>query len=608
MTYFLQPFDNRTDGVFGRTSVGWYTTDAGLVVEAAANARRVVDRAGVWWIWIEGARENLLGSPLDLTAAVDWIQPALHTTVEVPPTGGAAIPIGRLEGGETIAQTFTSVVSAAKVATTVYARGTVGALTFDAQIVNGTPGGPTTVAADETAWVREHAAPQDLSAGGAKAVRFDNTSDNVILWGAVVEMGPAAASAPFASQPILVQGTRELEVFHAGLVTQAMVDRVITHVRITVEPEFTHAINPPGFVAMLVYFDTGVAATSVRLWLETVGSHIRARGGDGAGFVSSGALEFSRGQALTLTLELATGSLTVAGATLGDGTFTAGAYDLLAGSEALIGHDPADALHAFGLLSPVFLGFVEMTVTDIEQVALNAAAVRFSEPVLMFDPAGSKDALNVDHYDLAGTPGIPGLQCVLPGATDDEVILYFDGSIDQGALVQITIHDIVAAGVPVGIAPTVGSFLGYGPERNAAVVRETLFPRVDLANPQRIEDAPQGAALGTIPITDTGDLGNVTGRAYLRKRIDRRVSTMPRGFVVLGDTYGFRPGAKTLIRPTDLRRLQSNAEAQVRSEPGVVAARVLVREAQPGLVTMRIIVTDDEGSFEMTGQVDFNAE
>lgn len=608
MTFFLPPFDYRTSGVFARPSAAWYE-DGALVRSSAVDARRIVDRSGVRWIWIEGPRECFLVAGTDLTD-VAWDVPLVASVGGIDPMGASAF-MGVLQVGDFCNQTFTAVVNAFKVVASVYTQSMGGPGTIDASIANGVPGAPFSVAVDEPPpdWRRVFFPPSDMSNAGPKLVEFANATVDTILWGAVVEAGPTLlSSALFASQPILDETQRAAEYFLPGAITQAHLDRGLTHLRITAEPEFDSTAPATNDAFHLAYVQVGGDPDSVFMWLEaTAPGVVRARAGNSLTFASSGPITFSRGQPLTLTFELATGTLTVDGATAGNGSFTNGTYTIPPNSGVFVGHDPNKQRHAFALLSPILLGFPEVTVDSIDQVALNAAAIRFSDAVQMFDPRGELDALNVAHYDLSGSIGIPGLQCVLPGTDDHEVVLYFDGAVPQDALVRVLVHDVASPGVPVGVFPTTVSFTAYGPEHAAPSVREITYPRVDVDNPQTPSDAPQDAPLGTTPITDTGDLGNVYGRAYLRKRIYRRLATKLNGFVLI-DNYGLKPASKGLVRPAALRQLQSDAEAQIKSEPGVVRCRAFVKEVEPGVVFLRLVVEDDEGSFEMIGQVQFTEE
>lgn len=151
------------------------------------------------------------------------------------------------------------------------------------------------------------------------------------------------------------------------------------------------------------------------------------------------------------------------------------------------------------------------------------------------------------------------------------------------------------------------TLIGVGNEVNATTQALATYPRVDIANPQTERDTPQGAALGTFQVSDTGDLENDHGRTYLRKRIFRRLGTMKAGFFHLAG-YGLKPPSGRLFTPTTLRRLKVDVELQVRQEPGVVGVRATVTEQSPGVVLVQLRVQDDNGSFELEGALDFTAE
>jgi hypothetical protein len=158
-----------------------------------------------------------------------------------------------------------------------------------------------------------------------------------------------------------------------------------------------------------------------------------------------------------------------------------------------------------------------------------------------------------------------------------------------------------------GAAHPALSLLTFGNEVNLVATGQASLPRVDVANPQTEMDAAQNEALGTYAVTATGDLANDHGRAYLRKRINRRLSTVRSGFFHLPD-YGLRQPTKALFTATTLRRLKTDVELQVRSEPGVTAATAQVTELRPGVVAIKLRIQDDNGSFELEGAIDFTAE
>ena len=189
--------------------------------------------------------------------------------------------------------------------------------------------------------------------------------------------------------------------------------------------------------------------------------------------------------------------------------------------------------------------------------------------------------------------------------------MFFDDDITPDTLIRIFVHDVVADGVPVPLdadpALSTVQFIAFGGEVNVVAKAEATFPRVDIANPQTERDTAQGESLGTFPVTDTGDLGNDHGRAYLRKRIFRRLATARAAFFHLPG-YGLEQRIKTLATPTSLRRLRMDVEQQVRQEPGVVAVRADVSELRPGIILVKLRVQDDNASFELEGALDFTAE
>lgn len=67
----------------------------------------------------------------------------------------------------------------------------------------------------------------------------------------------------------------------------------------------------------------------------------------------------------------------------------------------------------------------------------------------------------------------------------------------------------------------------------------------------------------------TSDIGIQPGLESLRKRILRRLSTLPTGFKHLGRLYGADLGIKTLARSGKLQKLANIAAEQTREEPDV---------------------------------------
>jgi hypothetical protein len=733
--YFFRPFNYQADGVFARASDAWFIEDDGLITAVLTGNRRVMTRGPTLeqWIWMEGARENFVDSPLDCANAVDWNNPAASSGAVVNPLGATATVGVIVAPADIVSQSVTGGAIGALISASVFARSTTDVLgTAIFNVTNVTP------AVGVVAQAMRSGAPSgffsrtkrnnlDATGAGAKSIELTAASVDAFAWGFQFEAGPGfAQDAKFTSQPILVRGVRQAESFTAGAISQAMIDKGALSIRISFEPEYNETECFTGNARRLVLLDTGAAATSIILFMEaTAPGVMRARAGFQTGtFVASGSLTFSAGQRLTLDFTLATGTLIVTGATTGSGTFINGVYSLTANAAVQLGG--LTTTSAYALLGPLEIGYADRTVTGLDQLTLNSARVTFSDDMLQFDPRGLRDALNPSNYILSGSSGLPLVQRVEPGDVASQVVVFFDDDIVPGSLVRLSATNIVSAGVvPVGVAEgaraaldlfvatsgaldtvlevvtpgadgnngrfsifewlgdpnarpgTLGvvveldstttaprvifryiasvttlvemeeslaavvptlirvkipgsqqllfnpldldhaafaggvnrpflSFIAFGGEVNVVAQEQATFPRVDIANPQTPDDAAQNASLGTFGVTDAGDLANDHGRLYLRKRIFRRLGTFKAGYFHLPG-YGLAQPSKVLFTPTTLRRLKVDVEQQIRQEPGVVAALAQVTELSPGIVSVKLRIQDDSGSFSLEGALDFTA-
>lgn len=242
-------------------------------------------------------------------------------------------------------------------------------------------------------------------------------------------------------------------------------------------------------------------------------------------------------------------------------------------------------------------------VESIEQLALNAVRMTFTEQPKRFNSNDLADSLNTENYYLLF--GSPSPQWVAPGDDVFSVIVYFDQVLNAGQVYELEVQRVEEVTGASVVPDTVSTFVAFGEER-APVDEPSLRGRFDIANPQTVRDA-NGGPLGTFQVSESGDLVNDTGRTNLRKRVFRRISTRPGGFYHLQD-YGVRIGSKTLFTPTSLRELQTNLEAQVTREPDVVGARVRVSEIAPGVVRVKVRVQDALGAFDMDSTLDLTGD
>lgn len=223
-------------------------------------------------------------------------------------------------------------------------------------------------------------------------------------------------------------------------------------------------------------------------------------------------------------------------------------------------------------------------VLSARQESLNAVIVTFAVPPEAFDPATFWDALRVRNWSL--TPIDPPtaarrlVQYVERGPTSFDVRVFLDGPLDAPATYQITVSGDVRSATGGAGAPSVecrsALFVTFPPTRYPFGTGSPDLPS-DLDNPQTVSDAGQNAPIGTYQITEQGDLGIVSGRRYLRKRILRRVLTVIGGFFHL-PTYGAAEPLKGRLSTTVMLRVQARLQAQIALEPDVVAVSVEVSQ------------------------------
>lgn len=240
---------------------------------------------------------------------------------------------------------------------------------------------------------------------------------------------------------------------------------------------------------------------------------------------------------------------------------------------------------------------------SVEQLALNAVRVTFTEEPKRFNENDAVDSLHRANYELVSK--FPSVQVVVADESPFAVVVFFDQPLPAPAEDELQVQGVedVTGATTV---PTTALPLTTFAEELPPTAEASLRGRFDIANPQTVRDAG-GGPLGTFQVTESGDLGNDTGRTNLRKRVFRRISTRPGGFFHLPN-YGVRQKDKTLMTPTALRDLQLSLESQITSEPDVVNARVRVSEITPGVVRVKVRVQDALGPFEMEAALDLTGD
>jgi hypothetical protein len=214
--------------------------------------------------------------------------------------------------------------------------------------------------------------------------------------------------------------------------------------------------------------------------------------------------------------------------------------------------------------------------------------------VVQIDNTMSGDALNPAQYSTNPVRRILRVDSV----DSQTVLVVFDAPLDSGVSYEFTVTGViaVATGLPMS-TPFVTTFVALGVARAATPGLPNIPANLDLANPQTPRDGAEGE-LGTLQVDGTGDLANDSGRAQLRKRIFRRLSTRPGGFYHL-DNYGLRVPAKRLLTADEQRQLELDSVFQVRQEPEVVAASATVTRLAIGTYVLNLRIQDNIGTFDM---------
>lgn len=252
----------------------------------------------------------------------------------------------------------------------------------------------------------------------------------------------------------------------------------------------------------------------------------------------------------------------------------------------------------------------------------NVIRVAFSDVVYASDLGDAEDALRTATWALAALPLTRGLDSFAPravavvgasiptevdGVPPADVGRYVDLALDRPLSPWPAAYTLTPAGVwnaartiPAGAAtlPVEGMY------------RELSRPSVeqgaeshDLANPQTNRSAMdadvQGdAALGCIPVDDTGDYALDSGAEGFRKRVMRVITTAENGFAHLpGYGGGLTQKSKQLGTVARLAAIVTNIETQVRRDPDCLSctARTRMFPNKPGLMRLDVFAQPKHG-------------
>lgn len=269
-------------------------------------------------------------------------------------------------------------------------------------------------------------------------------------------------------------------------------------------------------------------------------------------------------------------------------------------SKAGYGNGPY-GLSPYGDGSPAPLNLLRAVAT-----AENVVQLQFDQPVYWsglldeFDASQTQDFLvNI----VAGTIGLDGnpVQPVAPATVAVSTVLplgagpgtCLDVTLDRPmssapTLYTITVEDLASADLISLLSPTTLQFEGlYHLLSIPSVASPT--PRRDFANPQTASNAGalgvvSNVGLGTFVVDSSGDYAIDQGVESYKKRVMRRLMTVPGGFVHLGQGYGVGIPSlgKKLALASTRQQVKATAELQIMQEPETESVTVSTMMTQDG--------------------------
>lgn len=237
----------------------------------------------------------------------------------------------------------------------------------------------------------------------------------------------------------------------------------------------------------------------------------------------------------------------------------------------------------------------------VAEVRLNTIEVEFSGLVRAVDPTDYRDALFVASWTLTAidpssalVPRVQVVQLVQgypeEGVTRTIVRVVFDADLDPDATYRIEANaqmETIDGGAIS--SPRSADLITFS--RGFVSVFERL-PREDRTD---LASASDGTRIGgSLRYDETGDLANETGAVYLRKRILRRLLTLP-GAILHLPGYGAGKRLKGNITAGAVARYRAEVRAQILEEPDVRSVVVSVTRPHPGILRTTVKVTDRDG-------------
>lgn len=251
-------------------------------------------------------------------------------------------------------------------------------------------------------------------------------------------------------------------------------------------------------------------------------------------------------------------------------------------------------------------------------VAENVIRVQFNRAVYYSGVLDAKDASLPSKWsmlEVAGTAGLDGASVrpvVVAAVTPDPNFPLVNGypttldlTLDRPmtpfpAAYMLTISNIwdstqtilIVPGATTSLVPALFKLV------QPAIVQQQPSPSRDFANPQTLSamldplPVPTNPLnLGVFGVDDTGDYAFDAGLTSYKKRILRRLMTVPSAFLFLpGYGVGLLSHSKQLAKASVLQQLATNAQKQIALEPETESVRVTATmdPNNPGLMRFNV--------------------
>lgn len=353
-----------TWGTFSRASEGTYlvaapgTGSTPYLRFASNDVRRFEDRGdgNGQMLLLEGTTTNLMYYSQDFASTWNPAGATITTNSHTAPDGTySADRIQQASGGSGVNQSRGSVTSAGDFIGTYYSRAPSG--TADYQTLCGYAGVTSVGGSQGTTWTRYEMArlPNDavttigLYVGDGRAVVIPAGARDEVAWGAQIEEGQFATSYMRTLGNAI--GVRAADILSGPITTvpSAMINGTFSF---DIAPVFSSARGIRKNADQCIF--SFAEDDSERIYFYVLGGvlYIRIVSG-GVEKVKSNALTFSAHQKLSVTVNATSGSITVAGATTGNGTVTGTPWTRTTGSTMYVGSRQGGAQALFARLGPV---------------------------------------------------------------------------------------------------------------------------------------------------------------------------------------------------------------------------------------------------------------